>query len=149
MAHHRPQPRLAAILAAGSLLASGLVIPAAVSAAPGSVSAGVTPQEIVGPVVSTSPRTPPSSADCIAAYGIACYAPTDMQNQYNLGPLYRAGDNGTGQTIVIFDAFGSPTITQDLTAFDKAFSLPDPPSFKVYMPELAIKPPQAAFLSAG
>ncbi len=133
MLRQRPKLRIASCLASGSLVLSALAVPAATSAAP--ASGGVAPLAIVGPVIHAAPTSPPTSADCIGAYGIACYAPTDMQNQYNLGPLYAKLDTGTGQTIVIFDAFGSPTIAKDLTAFDQAFGLPDPPSFKVYMPE--------------
>jgi subtilase family serine protease len=40
-----------------------------------------------------------------------------------LAPL---GLNGQGQTIVIVDAFQSPTLTHDLTRFDRLFNLPDP-----------------------
>jgi subtilase family serine protease len=45
------------------------------------------------------------------------------------GPL-----TGAGQTIVIVDSFGSPTIAKDLQTFDHYFGLPDPPSFKVIQP---------------
>jgi len=41
------------------------------------------------------------------------------------------GVNGTGQTIVIVDAFGSPTILNDLSNYDGNFSLPAPPSFVI------------------
>lgn len=41
------------------------------------------------------------------------------------------GVNGTGSTIVIVDAFGSPTIATDLSDFDGNFSIPAPPSFQV------------------
>ena len=42
---------------------------------------------------------------------------------------------GQGQTIVIVDAFGSPTIREDLARFDEDFGLPAPPSFQVIQPE--------------
>jgi subtilase family serine protease len=42
----------------------------------------------------------------------------ELRNAYDLNPLYAAGYNGTGQTVVIVDAFGSPTIYQDLLSFD-------------------------------
>jgi len=41
------------------------------------------------------------------------------------------GVNGTGATIVIVDAFGSPTIATDLSDYDGNFSIPAPPSFQV------------------
>lgn len=96
---------------------------------------GVVPLLIVGPEVGTHSTQPPTGAECLAALGIACYRPADLQAQYDFGPLYTAGDNGAGQTIVVFDAFGSSTIRSDLATFDTAFGLPAPPSFNIYMPE--------------
>ena len=43
-----------------------------------------------------------------------CYSPKDMQNAYGVTSLLNAGYTGKGQTIVIIDAFGSPTIAEDL-----------------------------------
>jgi subtilase family serine protease len=56
---------------------------------------------------------------------IVCYAPNFVKTAYN----YPAGLDGTGQTIVIVDAYGSPTIAADLATFDSDFGLPAPPSF--------------------
>jgi subtilase family serine protease len=94
------------------------------------------PGLIAGPHVAPVGQ-PPTSAQCIAQYGIACYDPQDMRNQYDFNPTYAAGNGaaGAGQTIVIFDSFGSPTIRQDLTAFDAAYNMPNPPSFNIYEPE--------------
>ena len=88
---------------------------------------------MVGPVIAQPP--PPTSAFCLSTFGIACYGPSDMRAEYDLNPLYAQGVTGAGQTIVIFDSFGSPTIQSDLHTFDVAFGLPDPPSFKVISPE--------------
>jgi subtilase family serine protease len=63
-----------------------------------------------------------------------CYQPAQLRDAYNVGPLYAEGINGHGVTIVIVDAFGSPTIAKDLTTFDKAFGLAAPPSFKIITP---------------
>jgi subtilase family serine protease len=52
-----------------------------------------------------------------------------------MAPLYSAGDKGKGKTIVLVDAFGSPTIKSDLAGFDTGFGLPAPPSFKIITPE--------------
>src|SRR3954468_165294 len=60
----------------------------------------------------------PTTADCQAAFGISCYAPFQLQKAYDLQPLYAAGLDGRGKTIVIVDSFGSPTIEQDLAQFD-------------------------------
>lgn len=52
------------------------------------------------------------------------YQPSELQRAYNLGPLYSAGLAGQGETIVITDAFGSPTIAQDAAAFSSVYGLP-------------------------
>jgi subtilase family serine protease len=52
------------------------------------------------------------------------YQPSDMQTAYNLTPLYKAGLDGTGETIAIVDAFGSTTIQADLATFSAAMGLP-------------------------
>ena len=77
---------------------------------------------------------PPTTAQCERTYGIACYQPGQLRTAYNLPPLYGKGITGTGQTIVIVDSFGSPTIRQDLAAFDKQFGYPAPPSFTIIHP---------------
>lgn len=62
------------------------------------------------------------------------YSPSEIKTAYNLNPLYDAGYDGSGQTIVIVDAYGSPYTYQDLQIFDSIFGLPDPPSFTIYYP---------------
>jgi subtilase family serine protease len=52
------------------------------------------------------------------------YSPAEMQKAYNLNASYAAGFDGTGQTIVITDAFGSPTIQQDAQLFSDVYGLP-------------------------
>ena len=52
------------------------------------------------------------------------YTPQNIQEAYNLPALYKKGYDGTGQTIVILDWCGSPTITQDANAFSAQFGLP-------------------------
>jgi len=52
------------------------------------------------------------------------YTPPEIQKAYGLTALYKAGLDGTGQTIVILDWCGSPTITSDANAFSKQFGLP-------------------------
>jgi hypothetical protein len=64
---------------------------------------------------------PPTSADCLEKFGIACYSPLQVERAYGLPGLYAKGFNGKGRTIVIVDPFGSPTIRHDLHVFDKAF----------------------------
>jgi subtilase family serine protease len=60
--------------------------------------------------------------------------PAQIRTAYDTGPLTSRGITGKGQTIVIVDSFGSPTIARDLAGFDSYFGLPAPPSFRVIQP---------------
>lgn len=83
---------------------------------------------------------PPTTAQCKAQAGVPCYAPPQYHRAYNTIPLYSAGLNGRGRTIVLVDSFGSPTIRHDLAAFDKAFGLPAPPHLRILQPAGAVPP---------
>jgi subtilase family serine protease len=52
------------------------------------------------------------------------YSPANLYKAYGLDKLYAKGQNGAGQTIVILDSCGSPTIQQDANAFSERFGLP-------------------------
>jgi subtilase family serine protease len=82
----------------------------------------------------------PTTADCEAAFDVACYQPTQIEQAYNLPTLYSKGINGKGTTIAIIDAFGSPSIKSDLAVFDQTFGIPAPPSFTVIQPDGAVPP---------
>ncbi len=84
--------------------------------------------------------TPPTTAQCVRQTGLACYAPFQYHQAYNLGPLYKQGLNGTGETIVIVDSFGYQYIRNELAVFDKSFGLPAPPSFKIIQPAGPVPP---------
>ncbi len=89
-----------------------------------------------GPIVAAGHMSqPPTTAQCEADFGIACYQPFQLQRAYDLAPLFSRGIEGQGETIVIVDAFGSPSIASDLQTFDSQLGLPNPPSFKVIAPE--------------
>jgi subtilase family serine protease len=64
------------------------------------------------------------------------YQPSELQTAYGLSQLYANGLDGTGETIVIVDAIGSPTIAADAELFSQVYGLPDLTSanFKVYYP---------------
>jgi subtilase family serine protease len=53
------------------------------------------------------------------------YRPSEVRTAYNLDALYAAGLDGSGQTIAIVDAWGSPTIAQDAQTFSQLNGLPD------------------------
>jgi subtilase family serine protease len=52
------------------------------------------------------------------------YTPAPIQTAYHVKELYAKGYTGTGQTIVIVDWCGSPTIQNDANVFSKTFGLP-------------------------
>jgi subtilase family serine protease len=89
---------------------------------------------------SAASGAPPTSAECRAELGLACYSPQQLQRAYNLGPLYARGYDGRGRTIVIVDPYGSPTLRHDLGVFDRAFGLPAPPSLRVLQPVGQVPP---------
>jgi len=68
------------------------------------------------------PQAFPTPSQCVAAFRRACYTPQMMRKAYNIPPQW----TGKGQTIVIVDAFGSPTVREDLETFSAIFGLPAP-----------------------
>ncbi len=76
----------------------------------------------------------PTDAQCRASIGVPCYSPQEIRHAYGVDQLINRGDDGAGQTIVIFDSFGSPTIASDLASFDAGYGLPAPPSFTILSP---------------
>jgi len=52
------------------------------------------------------------------------YGPAEVQTAYKLNGLYNKHLDGTGQTVVIVDAFGSPTIQDDVALFSAYYGLP-------------------------
>jgi subtilase family serine protease len=64
------------------------------------------------------------------------YQPSELQTAYGLSQVYANGLDGTGETVVIVDAIGSPTIAADAELFSQVYGLPDLTSanFKVYYP---------------
>jgi subtilase family serine protease len=76
----------------------------------------------------------PSQANCVEYGYYHCLTPGQVEDAYNLPPLYARGVTGKGETIVIVDSFGSPTIKHDLAVFDQQFKLPAPPSFRIITP---------------
>ena len=77
---------------------------------------------------------PPNYYQCIKLIGFPCYSPQAIRQAYHLTSLLNSGYTGKGQSIVIIDSYGSPTIRQDLKVFDKGYGLPDPPSFRILAP---------------
>lgn len=86
------------------------------------------------PMAAASPSAPPTAAECEQYYSVTCYSPDQLETAYGTGRLFRYGIDGAGQTIVVVEPLGSPSVQSDLTTFDEAFGLPGPPSFQVIAP---------------
>ena len=56
--------------------------------------------------------------------GVDCYTPYQFRVAYGVEALMQKGFTGKGQTIVDIVSFGSPTLQQDMDAFDQQFGLP-------------------------
>jgi len=129
--------KLTALAVGAAALTAGVVaaVAPAGSAAVESGAAGASTVAIApGAVHPTSALSTPSQANCVKYGFYHCLTPGQVEDAYNLPPLYRHGITGKGETIVIVDSFGSPTIKHDLGVFDKQFNLPAPPSFKIVTP---------------
>lgn len=82
---------------------------------------------LLGAGTPTPQPTPPSLPSCLKGVGDAhCFGPAEMRHVYGVDAVLRRGITGSGRTIAVIVSFGSPTIRQDLHAFDQAFGLPDP-----------------------
>lgn len=123
---------IASILAACANPGGGSVTPNVNS--PNSVATGATDESEftynanppmkpfqIGADATTTSNALPTPSQCVAGFGLACYTPALIKKAYN----FPAGYDGAGQTIVIVDAFGSPTIQNDLKVFDAVMGLPD------------------------
>jgi subtilase family serine protease len=64
------------------------------------------------------------------------YTASQVAAHYGLDDVFARGLTGKGQTIVIVDAFGSPTIQADANAFSQAMGLPalDEDNFQIVFP---------------
>ncbi len=64
------------------------------------------------------------------------YDAAEIQKAYGLDHVYKHGLDGTGQTIVIVDAFGSNTIVNDANIFSSLNGLPalTPSNFQIFTP---------------
>src|ERR1700733_2450280 len=113
--------------------ATHVSVAAAAIAATGVVATGAAVAEPlhIDPAGGRTLATPPTTAYCLANLGIHCYQPSQLENAYNVNGLHTSGITGKGETIVIVDSFGSPTIANDLHVFDQTFGLPDPPSLTI------------------
>lgn len=123
---------LAAFLVFAPLLSAPLPAPLASAAG------------VMSPAVQTDSRFRPLGVfnpaglapfPCQQTVPAQCYGPDQLRAAYDIQPVLDAGITGAGRTIVLVDAFQSPTIESDLQAFDAMWQLPPPPSFAVLYPD--------------
>jgi subtilase family serine protease len=108
-------------------------------AASASADAGLAsgpPNVFVGAGTQLTPSIGPGSPTCTLSSGntYTCYGPAYLQQAYDYPSQQgRRGLTGAGQTIIIVDAYAAQdaTLQSDLSTFDAAFGIPDPPSFTV------------------
>jgi subtilase family serine protease len=86
---------------------------------------------------------PPSTGFCEKHFQIACYTARQIETAFDLPPLYKAGVTGKGETIIIVDSYGSPTVRHDLAVFDKGSHLPAPPRLTIIQPAGKVAPYKA------
>jgi len=77
------------------------------------------------------------------------FSPKALVQAYGLGPVYAAGLTGAGQTIVLLEGYGYPTIQSDANAFAKLTGLPQltASNFNIVYPEGAPLDPNAGILT--
>ena len=140
--------RIAATAACVTAFAAATVVAAATAApavsalsAPGaaaSVASADSPRIVITPgdirLPGAARQAPLTTAQCEKSARIACYSPNQLRTAYRLSAVYARGITGKGQTIVIVDSFGSPTIKSDLATFDRHYGYQAPPAFKIVTP---------------
>lgn len=125
--------RIASAIAVGVLLLSVLATAFYFRASTTTGVHAASPRSIVSHKVMVKPQylyeaklspngTPKFSCQTPGA-AVRCYAPTQIRTAYDIQRVLDSGDKGQGSTIVIIDAFQSPTIQHDLDLFDKTFGL--------------------------
>lgn len=118
------------LLAATGVIALAAVpavaLTAGTAAAASDVIVNVNPPNISAAALSVTPgaRADLTPKQCLAAtHIIACQTPESIRAAYDIPESVKGELAGTGKTIVVVDAFGSPTIQSDLATFSKDFNL--------------------------
>src|SRR6266568_2332924 len=125
--------RISTPLALAAIAAMALVAGAVRPAAPRPAGPVLVPQAIEAPERAFTPGRPVAApAACVTpppvvtSAFIHCYTPAQIRAAYGVD---RVANRGAGQTIVLVDAYGSPTAAHDLQVFHDTF-FPDLPSPK-------------------
>jgi subtilase family serine protease len=100
------------------------------SSAPAAEDLKFVPLIKMGPRVS---RTALASGGGVTQDNVHYYFPSDVTAAYGVDAVHAQGLTGVGQTIVVVDAYGSPTALEDLQQFSQDFRLPAP-KLTIYHP---------------
>lgn len=124
---------LKSLAAAGSAVAAAtfIIAPATASASP-----AVTPDAVQAPDAPSAAAAGPAACQYPGGRTNSiyhCYRPDDIRSFYGMAPLTPTTNDGAGQTIVLVDAYGSPTAADDLNTFAQTFNGP-PPNFDAQFP---------------
>ena len=123
----------------GSSAIAAAAVSALAAAVGGSASSrtapdlGTPPHVEVGQAATfAAPAAGPGTPLCPSATlgQIVCYSPSFLRQAYDF-PDGPGAPTGAGQTILVVEAYGSPTIADDVAEFDAAFGIPAPPSLTV------------------
>jgi subtilase family serine protease len=90
------------------------------------------------------------STDTSSTSSLVCdYLPDQLQTALGLNEVYAAGYNGAGQTIVLVEGYGYPTLEKDANAFYKLAGLPllESSNFRIVYPEGKPADPNAGILT--
>jgi subtilase family serine protease len=119
-------------LAVGALAAvapatSAFAAPGGSPSSPDRLVFNTRPPHIKSPLAAGTVRPSLTPEQCLGETqgAFACQTPDSIRAAYGIPSTVNGAPAGTGQTIVIVDAFGSPTVSQDLKTFSTAFGLPD------------------------
>lgn len=110
---------------AASVLVAGGAASAATSGGVKTPAIGARPHYVVAGRAEDDPQG--QTFGCQQSTPAQCYGPKQMRAAYGVDSLadhFRL--DGAGRTIVIVDAYSSPTLRHDLATFDQIFGLPDP-----------------------
>lgn len=131
--HRRSITALAAAAVAGLAIAT---TPAVAHASPsgGAITWSVHPEQVRAPFSASAPAALPTPSQCLASYGVACYTPTDIRSAYDIPDTIGGKPAGTGETIMIVDAYGSPTAQADLDTFSATMGIPST-KLNIFTPE--------------
>jgi subtilase family serine protease len=116
---------LAGLTVTAATAVTGIATTTAVAASGVATPAiGITPDYQVAGRLSADPAG--TTLPCQTTVPATCYGPDQIRAAYGVDKLAKLGLNGAGRTIVIVDAFQSPTVAADLASFDTLFGLSAP-----------------------